>query len=154
MCVAHQVGPPPSFGIWVDLLHLCLTFKSNGDPPFALFPWWGNKLCHMMLFGMISPPSWEIQGFIFCMSKHMFFCHSSFSFLVGKLTSCYCLMEFTPWLMLSLLISPEQIYFHVLFHIVRWSQQWQQVKQKKTLSQSALNGCISSLGHRGFWLKH
>jgi len=51
--------------------------------------------------------------------------------------------------MLSLLISPKQIYFHVLFHIARWPQQWQQVKQKKTLSQSAFNKCISSLGHRG-----
>jgi hypothetical protein len=33
--------------------------------------------------------------------------------------------------MLSLLISPKQIYFHVLFHVARWSQQWQQVKQRK-----------------------
>ncbi len=131
MCVAHQVGPPLSFGIWVDLLHLCLTFKSNGDPPFALFWWWGTNYVTWCCLGWFSPPSVETQGFIFCMSKHMFFCHSSFSFLVGKLTSCYCLMESTPWLMLPLLISPKQIYFHVLFHIARWPQQWQQVKQRK-----------------------
>jgi hypothetical protein len=43
MCVAHQVGLPLSFGIWVDLLHLCLTFKSNGDAPLSLFPWWGTN---------------------------------------------------------------------------------------------------------------
>jgi hypothetical protein len=43
----------------------------------------------------------------FHVNKLMFFYHPPFSFLVAKLISCYQLMTFTPWSMLSLLIPPK-----------------------------------------------
>ncbi len=41
LCVAHQVGPPPSFSFWLDSLNLWPTFRSCRDPPFLLRPCWG-----------------------------------------------------------------------------------------------------------------
>jgi hypothetical protein len=70
------------------------------------------------------------HGFIFHMNKFMSFQHLPFNFLVGKLTLCYQLMTFAPWLMCSLSIPHEQIGFHVLLHLARWSWWWQ-FKQMK-----------------------
>jgi hypothetical protein len=34
LCVAHQVGPPPSFIFWFDSLNLWPTFRYSREPPF------------------------------------------------------------------------------------------------------------------------
>jgi hypothetical protein len=41
LCVAHQVGLPPSFSFWFDWLNLWPISKSSKDPPFLLRPCWG-----------------------------------------------------------------------------------------------------------------
>ncbi len=105
--IVHQVEPPSSFNFQVDSVHLWPTFKSNGDTPFSLFPWW-DRLYPMMLFGMPSPPSWEMWGFIYHMNKLMSFHYFPFNLFVSGLTSCYQLMASTPSQMLSLFITPKQ----------------------------------------------
>ncbi len=64
-----------------------------------------NRLHFMRPFKILSLPLQEMWGFMFHMSKFMSFCHHPFSLFIGQLTSCYWLMAFAPWLMLSLLIS-------------------------------------------------
>ncbi len=54
----------------------------------------------------------------------MSFQHLPFNFLVGELTLCYQLMTLAPWPMCSLLIPHEQIGFHMLLHLTRWSWWW------------------------------
>jgi hypothetical protein len=60
-----------------------------------LIPQWGG-LYSMILFKMYSPPSQEMWGFMFHVSKPMHFHHLFFSLLGNKLTSCYQLIAFTP----------------------------------------------------------
>ncbi len=84
----HQIGPPPSFKIQVDLMHLKPTFKFDGETPFSLFSWW-DRLHPMMLFGMPSPPSREMWGFMYHMNKHMSFHYIPFNLLASELTSYY-----------------------------------------------------------------
>jgi hypothetical protein len=57
----------------------------------------------------------------------------SFSFFGSELTSCYLLMTFAHWPMLSLPIPPELIWFHMSLCVTEWLQQWW-LRQKKMLS--------------------
>jgi hypothetical protein len=86
--IVHQVGAPPSFNFQVDSMHLWSTFKSSGDAPFLLFPWW-DRLHPMMLFKMPSPPSWEMWGFMYHMNKLMPLHYFPFNLLTSGLTLCY-----------------------------------------------------------------
>lgn len=53
---------------------------------------------------------------------HLFF----FGVLFSDSFQCsQCVVASTLWLMLSLPILQEQIWFCVMFHLARWSRQWQ-----------------------------
>ncbi len=52
--VAHLVGPPPSFNPWFVTLHLWVAFKSYGDPPFSLRPWWVKMASHGVVWDVFA----------------------------------------------------------------------------------------------------
>ncbi len=74
----------------------------------------GNILHFTMLFKMFSPPLWKRPNFVFCMSKCMSLYCPPFISSLDMLTSCYWLMTSTLWLMLSLPIPHEHIWFCVV----------------------------------------
>ncbi len=126
----------------LTLMNLIILWRP-WKPTFFVAPMVGNGLFLMMPFKMHLCPLWETQGFMFNVNKLMSFHCFPFKLFVNKLTSCYLLMAPTPWMMLSLLISFESIWFHVLLYFTRSLQQWQ-LKQGWTLPWSTLDECIYS----------
>jgi hypothetical protein len=54
--VVHLVALPSSFNPWFVTLHLLVAFKSYGDPPFSLCPWWVKMAFHGV--------AWDVFAFI------------------------------------------------------------------------------------------
>jgi hypothetical protein len=98
---------------------------------------------------MFLLPSWEVQGFMFCVSKLMSFCHLLFNFLVSGLTSCYWLMALASWWTWSLLIPFKQIWFHMQFHLVLWGDYNDcDLHIERTKLWLTPNTCISNFYHQ------
>jgi hypothetical protein len=69
--VAQLVGPPPSFNPWFLTLHLWLIFRSYGDPPFSLHPWWVKMVTHDVVWYVLHL-LWRMQNFMFYMNRPIF----------------------------------------------------------------------------------
>jgi hypothetical protein len=78
----------------------------------------GNKLHPTMLFRMLLLSSWKMRGFKFHTSKFTSFHCLILNLFISELTLCYWLIAFAPWLMLSLLIPLEHIWFCGLLHLM------------------------------------
>ncbi len=147
----QHVGPPPSFNSWVHLMHLWLTFRSTGV----------SFKIHCSHDGEWNASHDAIQDVFTFITRNVGF-HVSFEWihvflpfkkklLIDGLTSFYQLMAFAFWSMLSLLIPSKHVFFHMLFHLARFSQWWW-LKQKKDVTMIEPNGCISCPCYKGFWL--
>jgi len=132
----------------LTLMNLIIIWRP-WKPTFSIAPMVGNGLFLTMPFKMHLCSLWETRGFVFNMSKLMSFHCFPFKLFVDKLTSCYLLMAPTPWMMLSLSIPLESIWFHLLLYLVRLLQQWQ-LRQGRTLPRLTFDECIYSPYRKSF----